>query len=116
MNFYAWFIELKLILNAKINYQQLTTQYLQHKRRKAAEEIKNLESFTHWPTAKAKNTIVLSKQRNVSKRQMIENNLHYLPFYSYQKRSYNFKSAVDKTASELIKIDYAKNTVNKSKL
>lgn len=97
MSLTTWFYEIKLLLYAKLNYKRLTKEYLQNKRRKAAEEIKNLKSFTQWPTAKVKITYSQSDQGNIVSKK--ETTLHYLPFHPYERKIYKQKQVIKKHQS-----------------
>ncbi len=112
MIFYTWIIELKLMLNAKFNYKKLTNEYLQNNRRKAAEEIKHLEDFTHWPIAKAKNETELTNQKNNLARKKKETKLHYLPFYPYQRKPNLQKHVTTKTENKVTNIDKTKKNLS----
>ena len=96
MMFYTWFIEIKLVMYTKINYKKLTHEYLKNNSRKAAEEIQNLQNFTHWPIAKAKKAPNLNTQKHNIERNKRDAQLHYLPFYSYQKKAYIQSKAIQK--------------------
>jgi len=109
MTFYTWFIEVKLMLRAKLNYKRLNKEYLKNKRRKAAEEIKQLENFTQWPTAKAKQISNATIQQHHLTRKEVNNKLHYLPFYPYQRKSHDPKQTLEKTTVAVTN----KNKVNK---
>lgn len=111
MIFYTWFIKIKVILNAKINYKRLTNKYLQNNRRKAAEEIKHLECFSHWPIAKAKSASVLISERNNTDRKNKQSKLHYLPFYPYQRKAYAQSKIIKKSEAKLSNIDRVKKHV-----
>jgi len=79
------------MLRAKLNYKRLNKEYLQNKRRKAAEELKQLAHFTHWPTAKSKETTEKKHLDNDLTIKAKQNKLLYLPFYTYQRKSYDQK-------------------------
>ena len=108
MIFYTWFIKIKVILNAKINYKKLTYKYLQNNRRKAAEEIKHLEHFTHWPIAKAKSASVIINERNSIVKNKRQSKLHYLPFYPYQRKAYVQNKVIKKVEIKFSNIDKVK--------
>jgi hypothetical protein len=103
MSFSTWFSEIKLKLNAKLNYRKLTKKYLQDNRRKAAEEIRHLEDFTYWPIAQAKTASVLINQKSKLGRKKRERKLHYLPFYSYQKKAYLQNKVAERPSIKLNK-------------
>jgi len=113
MSLYRWFIKIKLMVNARINYNKLTSEYLKNNRRKAAEEIKHLKGFTHWPIAKVKPNSVLNNPKSIAGTENAENKLHYLPFYTYQKEAYIQNKILEKAEVKLTNINKIKKTYNK---
>lgn len=114
MNFYIWFIKIKLSLQEKLNYKRLTYKYLNKKRLQAKEEIKHLKHFTHWPIAKPKNKtnnyslkVKTDQQESIqtySQQSYVEiklrNKAKFLPFYAYRRKPHPHRLFLNKESNE----------------